>query len=107
MTPTSFEFTVTLPVDSRLVGAIRQLAAHAAGYAQLAADAREALARHVERATKTAIASARTPAGLIGFEFSGDEGAVSIVITCDAAAGTPPPRSSSGEGVSVDWKADG
>jgi hypothetical protein len=107
MTPMSFEFTFAMPSDARLVGAIRQLTAHAAGYAQLAKDAGEALARHVERATKTAIDAARTPADVIEFRFSRDETAVTVVISADAAPDAPPPRSSSDDGVSVDWKTNG
>ena len=50
MTPTSFAFTLTMPGDERFVGAIRQLAAQAASYAQLPAEAGEVLAGHVEQA---------------------------------------------------------
>lgn len=107
MTPTSFVFTVTMPGDSRLVGAVRLLAAHAATYAQLSPDAREGLASAVERETEAAIASTRTQNAPIEFRFSGDEETVTIEIACEAAPSAQPPRSSSGSGVSVAWKADG
>jgi hypothetical protein len=107
MTPMSFEFTLSMPSDARLIGAIRQLTAHAAGYAQLEKDAGEGLAGHVEQAAMTAIASAPSTANVIEFRFSRDESAVTVVITADAALDAPPPRSSSAEGVSIDWHANG
>jgi hypothetical protein len=57
MTPTDFTFLLTMPGDARLIGAVRQLATQAAGYAQLTPDAAEGLAGHVERATQAAIAT--------------------------------------------------
>jgi hypothetical protein len=107
MTPESFEFTLSMPSDARLIGAIRQLTAHAAGYAQLEKNAREDLAGHVEQAATTAIQSAPSTANVIEFRFSRDEAAVTVVITADAAPGAPPPRSSSADEVSIDWKANG
>jgi hypothetical protein len=107
MTPMSFEFTLSMPSDARLIGAIRQLTAHAAGYAQLEKDAGEGLAGHVEQAAMTAIQSAPSTANVIEFRFSRDESAVTVVITADAAPGAPPPRSSSADRVSIDWNANG
>ena len=52
MTPTSFEFTLTLPGDARLVDAVKGLTAHAAGYALLGDSAREGLAGQVAAATQ-------------------------------------------------------
>ena len=54
MTPTSFAFQLTMPGDERFVGAIRLLAAQAASYAKLSAEAGEALAGVVERTTQAA-----------------------------------------------------
>ena len=96
-----------MPGDLRLVGAIRQLAAHAAGYAQLSAAAGEGLAAQVEHATQTAIASTQVPDAIIEFRFSGDETAVKVSISCDTAGSAPPPRSTNDAGVSVHWTADG
>ena len=107
MTPTSFEFTLSMPSDVRLIGAIRQLTTHAAGYAQLEKDAGEGLVGHVEQAAKVAIASARTTADVIEFRFSRDEFAVTVIISADAAPGASPPRSSAADGVSIDWNANG
>jgi hypothetical protein len=107
MTPTSFEFTVTMPGDPRLLGAVRQLAAHAAGYAQLTAEAGAALAGHVERAAEAAVEASRTRHGPIELRFSGDDRAVNVHIACEAAHASKAPPSSRGEGVSVDWTTNG
>lgn len=106
MTPTAFEFTVTMPGDTRLVGAIRGLTAHAAGYANLADAAREGLAGHVERATEVAIAACRTERDTIAVRFSADAEALTVVISCDAAAADRPPSTADGD-VTVDWMTDG
>lgn len=106
MTPTSFEFTLTMPSDPRLVGAIRQLATQAASYARLGADAGAMLAGHVERAAEAAV-EVSGGNGPIELRFSAGEGAVNVHIACEAgnAAGASP--SSRGEGVSVDWSTNG
>ena len=62
MTPTAFEFTVTMPGDVRLVEAIRQLAAQAAGYAQLTADASAALAATLSARPQAAMTVDRSSA---------------------------------------------
>src|SRR5688500_6046987 len=103
MTPTAFEFTVTMRGDVRLVGAIRQLAEHAAGYVKLSADAGAGLATAVELAATAAIASAEVPPAEIEVRFSGAEDAVKVQISCDAAAAAAMPRSTSDNGISVDW----
>lgn len=83
MTPTAFEFTVTMPCDVRLLEAIRLLALQVASYAKLTADATAALAADAERETQAAIAAiphGRTPIEVL---FSGDGSAVSIKISCE------------------------
>jgi hypothetical protein len=107
MTPTSFEFTVTMPGDARFVGAVRQLAAHAAGYAQLTAEAGAVLAGHVERAAEAAVEVCQTRHAPIELRFSGDDTAINVHIVCDAGHGSTAPRSSRGEGVTVEWTTNG
>jgi hypothetical protein len=107
MTPTAFEFTLTMPGDERLVGAIRQLAAQAAGYAQLSTGASQGLATEVERAATAAIASTDAQDAEIEVRFSGDETALKVQISCEAIASAPTPRSTSNNGMSVDWTSDG
>lgn len=107
MTPTSFEFTVTMPGDERLSGAIKQLATHAAGYAQLATEAAEGLAGHVAQATADAIACCAAERAPIEFRFSGGDEALLVVISCEAAASAPAPPSAAHGTVSVDWSRSG
>ena len=107
MTPTSFEFTLTIPGDPRLVGVARQLAAQAAGYAQLTAEAGGTLAGHVERATEAAVDVADARQAPIELRFFGEQGTVNVQIACDATHGSGPPRSSQEEGVTVEWSTNG
>jgi len=107
MTPTAFEFTMTMPGDARLIGAIRQLAAHAADYAKLSTDAGEGLAAEVEAAATTAIAGTRRHDREIEVRFSGDDSAIVVQISWDAAAPSPMPPSTANDGTSVDWTSDG
>jgi hypothetical protein len=107
MSPTSFVFTLTMPGDARLVGAIRLLAVQAATYAQLPDAKGSALASQAERAAETAIAASRSPNGPIDFRFSGDEKTVTIAVSFDAVPSAQLPRSASADGVSVDWSAEG
>jgi hypothetical protein len=107
MTPTSFEFVLTMPGDARLVGAVRLLAAQAAGYAQLTPQAGEGLADHVERVTEAAIDSTNSQNTPIELRFSGDQGTVNVRISWEAAGAARQPRSSPADGVSVNWSASG
>lgn len=107
MTPKSFEFTITMPGDPRLIGAIRQLTAHAAGYAHLSAEDGAAFAGHVEEAAETAVAISRGQHAPIELRFSGDEGVVNVHIACDAPAASKAPSSSRAQAVSVDWSTNG
>jgi hypothetical protein len=107
MTPTEFDFTVTMPGDARLVGAIRQLAAHAAGYAQLPATEGEQLAGHVARATEIAMSAANAPRVLIEYRFTANPQALSVVFSCDVAPSTPRPASTTNGTVTVNWSTDG
>ena len=85
-----------MPGDSRLVAAVRQLTAHAAGYAQLPNASRDDFAGHVERQANAAITASGVQDALIEFAFSGDESAVEVVISCEAA--TSP---------GAEWRSDG
>ena len=88
MTPTSFDFTLTMPGDTRLVDAVRQLANHAATYAQLGAEAAAKLATDVQRATEEAIVATQSQDAPIVLRFTGDPSEVSVKISCDAAGGS-------------------
>lgn len=57
MSPESFNFTVTLPGDHRLVGVVRDLCAHAVGYAKLSDAAGAAFCDRVADAAVQVVAS--------------------------------------------------
>ena len=105
MTPTSFEFTVSLPGDARLLGAVKGLTAHAAGYAQLGDSARDEFASQVAAATEAAMAAA--PDGPIDLRFTGAEEALTVVISCQASASVPRSTSTSAADLTIDWATDG
>ena len=78
MSPESFNFTVTLPGDHRLVGVARDLCAHAVGYARLPADAGTAFCDRVADAVVQAVASQPdTPCPLV-FDCTGGELRVTV-----------------------------
>lgn len=106
MTPTEFDFKVKMPGDARLVGAIRQLTAHAAGYAQLTPAAGEQLATQVERATEACITASNPSPSLMEYRFTADAASLTVVFTCDAALGTPRPAAT-GDGITVEWGTEG
>jgi hypothetical protein len=107
MTPTAFDFRVRIPADARLLGAIRQLATHAAGYAQLNANSGEQLAGHVERATQAAMAASKVQSPLIEYRFTADPEALEVTFSCDVAASTPRPASTRNGSVTIDWTSEG
>jgi hypothetical protein len=107
MTPTSFEFTLTLPGDARLVDAVRGLTAHAAAYAALGDSARQGLAEQVAAATAAAMAATRGVSAPIDLHFTGDDEAISVVISCEADASAPRPASTSSQHLTVDWETAG
>jgi hypothetical protein len=106
MTPTSFEFTLTMPSDARLLGAIRLLAAQAAAYAQLPAGAGSGFAGQVEQAAQDAITSGGARQRPIQFGFSGDDGAVTVTMSYEAPSAAPA-ASRASDGLSVEWSANG
>jgi hypothetical protein len=89
------------------VDAIRQLTAHAAGYAQLPAPAGDHLAGHVERATQIAIAASTEPVAVLNYRFTADPEALHVVFWCAVAPSSPEPDSTTNGAVTVDWSTDG
>ena len=81
MHPTSFQFVMSMPGDSRLVPAVRDLTAHAATYANLAADVSQRFAQKVAEATESVIDKTGIHAAPIEFRFDGDQRAVRVTIT--------------------------
>lgn len=98
---------MTVPGDSRLVDAVRGLTAHAAGYALLGDSAREGLAGQVAAATQAAMAAAPGASAPIDIRFTGDDEALTVVISCEAGASVPRPASTSAGNVTVEWATEG
>ena len=107
MTPTDFEFTMTMPGDARLVGAVRQLAAQAAGYAQLEAETSERLAEHVEGAIAAMVSATALPDAPMHLRFAGDGQTLDVVISSDEAGAGALPQSTTSGGVTIEWTRDG
>lgn len=107
MSSDAFEFTMTLPGDTRLVGAARDLAAHAAKYAQLADTVGAALAEQVARAAEASIAATGTTDAPIQIRFVGDGQRLEVEIGSEVAAGIAVPASSAASGLSVAWSRAG
>lgn len=107
MTPTSFEFTLTLPGDARLVEAVKGLTVHAAGYAQLGESAREGLAGQVAAATEAAMAATPNGGAPIDLRFTADAEALTVVLSVHVRAAAPQPASTSTGDLSVEWVIDG
>ena len=96
-----------MPGDPRFLGAIRALTAQAASYANLPAEAGEALAGEVERAAESAIQSSPSAEAPIDVAFTGDDAALTVVIGCQQRPSARPPDSFSSDGISVHWRSDG
>ncbi|MDP1571481.1 MAG: hypothetical protein Q8L86_15920 [Vicinamibacterales bacterium] len=81
-----------MPGDVRLVGAVRDLAAHAAAYAKLEARVADGLARQVAAATEAAIVASGAQDAPVDVRFVREAGTltVSIGLDADAAAAWPP-----------------
>lgn len=78
MSPESFNFTVTLPGDHRLVGVVRDLCAHAVDYAKLPEDAGASFCDRVAEAALQAVATRpHVPCPLV-FDCTGGELRVTV-----------------------------
>jgi hypothetical protein len=84
MDSTSFRFFVTMPGDSRLVGAVRDLANQAGAYANLAASETGAFVQQVAAATESAIAATGVQDSPIEFRFFRSADVLRVTITWHA-----------------------
>ena len=96
MTPNSFEFTLTLPGDARLLEVIRALVTQTAGYAQLTTDASRTLVAEVARAAQ-AMSTPRTDGASLELVFSGNDQAITIKISSDRQPSAERPQSAEPE----------
>jgi hypothetical protein len=78
VSPESFNFTVTVPGDARLVGVVRDLCAHAVGYARLPEATGVALCERVAAAAADAVAANPHAACPLEFTCAGGELRVSV-----------------------------
>jgi hypothetical protein len=81
MEPRSFEFVLTMPGDSRLVEAVRNLSVHAAAYANAASAAGQTFADNVVKTTEAVIRATGIQNAPLEFRFGGDARAVSVIIS--------------------------
>lgn len=79
MEPHSFQFVLTLPGDNRLVGAVRDLTAHAATYARLSNDVCQSFANRVASEMQSAIDT--TGIQDAPFEFRFDRSGDTLLVT--------------------------
>ena len=78
MSPESFNFTVTLPGDERIVGVARDLCAHAVGYAKMSENAGASFCDRVADAAVQAVASRPGLPCPIVFDGAGGELRVTV-----------------------------
>jgi hypothetical protein len=107
MDPSGFQFKVTMPGDTRLVGAVRELASQAASYVKLSAEAGRSFADHVVHCTERTIESTHRQDAPIEFRFDGDEQGLNVTISADANASSSPPGPSAAGDLSVNWSREG
>jgi hypothetical protein len=80
MEPRSFEFVLTMPGDSRLVEAVRNLSVHAASYANGDSAAGQTFAQNVVEATEAVIRETGIQDAPLEFRFGADGRSVSVTI---------------------------
>jgi hypothetical protein len=81
MEPNSFQFVLTLPGDNRLVGAVRDLTAHAAAYARLSATVSQSFAKKVADEMQSAIDGSGIQDAPIEFRFNGTPDALLVTLS--------------------------
>jgi hypothetical protein len=84
MEPTSFQFTVSMPGDARLVEVIRSVTAQATTYAKLSGDQASAFQQQVADATAEAIRASDIKDAPLQFEFKGSVDALTVAMTWPA-----------------------
>lgn len=81
MEPHSFQFVLTLPGDTRLVGAVRDLTAHAASYAKLASDVSRSFADRVADEMQSAIDTTGIQDSPLEFHFTASADTLLVTLT--------------------------
>jgi hypothetical protein len=107
MDATSFQFTMTIPGDERLVGAVRDLTMHAAKYAQLSDDDVRTLVDDVLSAAAVSAPAAGSVNGMVVFRFDRTADRLDVTIEWEGRTPTPPLGSRSSGSTSIQWTHDG
>ncbi|MGE3275684.1 MAG: hypothetical protein AB7O67_11260 [Vicinamibacterales bacterium] len=107
MDATSFEFSMTMPGDPRLVVAVRDLTAHAAGYAGAGQAATAALTDVVAAAAEAAIDATHVKDAPVHLQFVRESDALLVTIACECAGDTSVPAATAGDRITVEWTRDG
>jgi hypothetical protein len=108
MTSTSFEFTMSMPGDERLIPAVRDLAAHACAYAGLAEAASASLTSQVTATTSAAMAAARGRNGDVQFRFTRENDTLTVAVGLDSPGQASwPPTVEGAEGLTVRTEREG
>lgn len=106
MDSTSFEFTLSVPCDERLLGAVRDLTSHAASYARLEDAAVDGLTSQVAAAARAAIEACAAPDAAVDFRFKRHGATLTVSIGLDVASAARWPASATA-GLTVDTTRDG
>ena len=107
MDANSFEFTMTMPGDTRLVGIVRDLAVHAARFAQVAPQLATAFVNEAASAAQVAIDLTESRDAPIEFRFVRAGATLDLFITCEVVDSSRLPTPEVSGGLSVDWTRDG
>jgi hypothetical protein len=107
MDATSFEFSMQMPGDRRLLLAVRDLAAHAANYALLGQPAASNLADEVAAATEAAIASTHRADAPLALAFRRHATGFDVTLRCEAGDSLKTPPAPTAQGLSVSWVEEG
>ncbi len=108
MTSTRFQFTMTIPCDPRLTETVRDLAMHAARFAQLTEAVGTEVAAQVQAAAATTIDAAGGSQHTLELHIARDGGALDVRLNCEMPAHTGlPVRLSPSPGLTVEWSSDG
>ena len=106
MDATSFEFSMRMPGDRRLLLAVRDLAAYAANYALLGQPAASNLADEVA-ASVAAIASTHRVDAPLALAFRRHATGFDVTIRCEAGDSLNTPPAPTAQGLSVSWAHEG
>lgn len=107
MDPNSFQFTLKMPGDRRMIDVVRALTKQAAAYARLSAEVGQRLAQRVVAATENAIERLYERHAPVRFLFEADADALEVTVSCEVAAASTEPASSLGGDLTVAWSREG